>query len=489
MKYVYMNRLLLGISSLFLFNCVPNDSIDLENEQKSQEVDIEASANVTLAISDLCSSCDFVIAPTTGKFIGTKEGVQAGDVICLSGEQKYGRITFDSIIGTENNPIVIRNCNGQAVIESDASFGLRFTESKHFKLVGDGGGDYGIKVSTEKGFFVSMERKTTNFEIAQIEVAGFEEAGGTLESDRNGFAGIGIKTSPYQYCDLFTDPTRTAWVMEDVSVHDCYIHDVGGEGFYIGHGFYKGRKEKNCDEVTYSHAIKGIRIYDNLIEDIGLDGIQIKNADADCAVYNNVIRNYGTLNKSAHKEGLFIGGGTTGKFYNNYVIGGTGNGIQCQGIGNLDIFNNLIVDSGKYGFFAAEGQFIVREPDGYFNVINNTFINSGLYSFAFFGNNGGTKRIINNVFAVGGTAIFRRGVAVDSTGNRASQQLATFDFKNSSTNDFSPSRNSVLIDTGEDVSAYGILDDINGNPRPSGTGFDVGAFEIRNDNTLSVTKF
>ena len=423
-----------------------------------------------------CSDCDFVIDTNTGIVDGETLGIQPGDIIGLSGAGKnYQNITFNNIIGKEENPIIIKNCDGQAIIASTYSFGVKFRNSKYFKLEGDGDENYehGIKISTSNGFFLTFEYFTTNFETHHVEIAGYEPNG---IGEDNGFAGIGIKTSPYQDCEVFTDPTRTAWIMEDITVRDCYIHDVGGEGLYIGHGFYNGRIESSCSEITYSHSIQHVRIHDNLIENVGYDGIQIKNCDLDCELYNNVIRNYGTLDTGAHNEGLFIGGGTTGEFYNNYVINGTGHGIQFQGMGNVTIFNNVIANSGDNGFYGAHGTQVYRIPDGYFNIINNTFVNSGNNGFAFFNNDGGPKRLINNVFAGSVEDIYRKGATLDTISNIMTQDIDGLHFSDVINNVYSLETNSVAIDYGTDVSEYGIIDDILGNTR-SGN-YDVGAYEF-----------
>lgn len=428
-------------------------------------------------VTTACSDCNHVISTGTGVVDGKELGVKPGDIIGLSGDQgNYGNITFDNIVGDENNPIIIRNCDGQAIVASTGSYGIKFKNSKYFKLLGDGddGTEYGIKVSTKNGFFVTFEQLSTNFETYFIEIAGLESKG--IGPD-NGFAGIGIKTSPYQNCELFEDPTRTAWVMEDITVKYCYIHDVGGEGLYVGHGFYNGRKESACSNVTYSHSIHHVRIHDNLIEDVAYDGIQIKNVDSDCELYNNVIKNYGQLDKGAHNEGLFIGGGTTGKFYNNYILSGTGHGIQFQGMGNVDIFNNVIANSGDNGFYAASGSQVYRIPDGYFNIVNNTFVNSGRDAFAFFNSGGGEKRVINNIFAGATEKLYDKGTKVDTINNIFTQDVNSLDFTNTNDNDFSLGDNSIAIDRGTNTSQYGIVDDILGNLRSNEEQYDIGAYQ------------
>lgn len=359
-----------------------------------------------------CDSCDHIVRDymTDGK----KLNIKPGDVICLDARRKYNRFVLKNIQGTEKEPIIIRNCGGVAEIDSKDGFGMKFQESSHFKLVGDGSTDrYGIRISTEKGFYLSLEQFTTDFEITRVEIAGPTEKGSEVG---DGFAGIGIKTSPYQDCKLFTDSTKQAWTMQNITIHNNYIHDTGGEGIYMGHGFYMGRKEKNCPEKTWPHTIRCVRIYENLIEDVGYDGIQIKDADRDVAVYDNIIRNYGMRGKKAHNEGLFIGEGTTGKFYGNIIDTGTGNGFQIQGIGDIDIFNNYIINAGENGIYAASGYHAWRKPDGYFNITDNIIYNSKELGFVFYNDAGGVKKFENNMVILAGQ-LTKDGAQVSMSNN------------------------------------------------------------------------
>ncbi|MEQ8470478.1 MAG: right-handed parallel beta-helix repeat-containing protein [Marinoscillum sp.] len=368
-----------------------------------------------------CPSCDYTVVSNV--IDGQKLNLQPGAIICLSAKV-YDRLTFKNIIGTEEKPIIIRNCEGVAKIESNNAFGVKFQNSEHLIFSGDGTSDdeYGICITTEKGFYLTMEQFTTDFEISRVEIKGSSPMG---QGDRAGFAGIAAKTSPYQDCDRFKDPERNDWIMKNISIHNNYIHDTGGEGLYIGHGFYKGRAEKKCYDglKRFSHSIKGVRIYDNRIENVGFDGIQIKNADEDVKVFNNTIYNYGTRNENAHNEGLFIGEGTTGEFYGNIVDTGTGNGCQIQGLGNLDIHDNLFVNSQGNGIYASHGQFVVRLANGYFKIHNNTVINPGEIGLVFYNDAGGEKTFSNNlIFAATPT---KKGCKATLTGNILSTKIPT----------------------------------------------------------------
>lgn len=405
---------------------------------------------------------------------GAELGIQPGDVIGLQGGKTYGRIIFRNIVGTKDQPVIIRNFDGVAEVYSDTGYGLKFENSENFILSGNGSGDqYGIRVTTREGFFITMEMFTTDFEITRVEVAGHTAKG--LGSNA-GFAGIGIKTSPYQDFDTFSDPTRQAWIMQNVSIHDNYIHDTGGEGLYIGHGFYAGRKEKDAPVKTYSHSIKGLRVYNNLIEDVGYDGIQIKNADEDVEVYNNVVRNYGTKQKPAHNEGLFIGEGSTGKYYNNIIDTGSGNGCMIQGLGNIDLYNNVFMNQGGHGIYATGGEQAIRLENAPFNIMNNTVYNSGDFGFVFYGDDGGTKRFMNNLVVKAGT-LTKESAPVEMENNIFTNNVDSIGFENLGLKDLRLDDGSVAIDAGTDLRSFGIEEGCAGQARPSGEGFDIGAYE------------
>lgn len=428
-----------------------------------------------IEVTFTCDQCDYIVSGYANDGSPEQLNFLPGTIICLTG--KYEKLRFLNIKGTPANPIIIRNCDGIAVVSSPEGFGIKFENSENFKLLGDGTGEdnYGIKITTKTGFFLTMETFSTDFEIAQVEIAGARSKG---IGDGAGFAGMGIKTSPYEDCSLFTDATRQAWIMRNISIHDNYIHDTGGEGLYIGHGFYKGRKENDCPDITYSHSIKGIRVYSNIIENVGYDGIQIKNADEDCEVYANVIKGFGNKNENPHNEGLFIGEGVTGKFYSNLIMNGTGNGLQFQGMGNNDIFNNIIANSGQHGFFGAHGEQVVRLEDGYFNIFNNTIYNSKEIGFVFYNDDGGEKRFINNIVAKAGE-LNPNGATLVSSNNIITNDTGPIKLSNPGKGDMRLGAGSSAINAGFDVRTYlGELNfDFEGSIRPKGASFDIGAIE------------
>jgi hypothetical protein len=415
--------------------------------------------------------------------------IKPGNVFCFKNIQYSRGIIIANFAGTESQPIIIKNCGGQTIIDT-REYGVIFRNSKHFKFLGNGDPavKYGFKVTArnKNNFFLDAKDFTTNFEIAYVEVAG---ASPNTGSDTSGFAGIGAKTNPL--CNGSAE--RGVWTMYNPIIHDNYIHHTGGEGIYMGYGWYKegtincpceNNPSTNCPKIIHSHSIVGARVYNNITENTGLDGIQVKNADQDCEVYNNIIKNYGLRNEETQNEGLLLGEGTTGKAYNNWIENGTGNGIQNHAMGNQDIFNNVIINPKEYGFVCWDGAAVVRV--GYYNFFNNTIINAGLDGFNFFGPGGGPKRVYNNIIAkVGsGRSLLKRANDVtqfEESNNYLTNNIEDVKFVSGTTPfDVHLQPTSPAIDKGKDLTSFGVTKDFELTPRPSGAAFDIGAFELGN---------
>lgn len=421
--------------------------------------------SITETLAQDCG-CTHTIEPSNVTD-GEENGFLPGDTICVKGGD-YGPLFWKNINGTADKPIIIKNCDGQVTM-SGTTYGWKWHTSKHFKILGNGdeNHEYGFKVSTTSSFFMPMEYFTTNFEIAYVEVVGEEEEGGDIYE---GFAGIGLKTSPYQDCDLFQ--VQGAWTMEDVSVHHNYIHQVGGEGIYAGHGFHQGREEASCPDgvFTYPHAIHNLHVYNNRIEDVGFDGIQIKNGNQNTLVHDNTIYNYGLRDEGAHNEGLFIGESTEGSFYNNWIEKGTGHGIQVNAYGNSKFHNNLIIDSEDNGVYLNNKSASFENKDGTFEFFHNTFVNMGGEAFE----NYTPQDILlkNNIFV---NYTGSQDEKLDSEGDIYTNDINSIGFVDPEASNYNVMETSIAVDAG--VQINGLDFDINNNPRSDGKP-DVGAYEF-----------
>ena len=414
--------------------------------------------------------CDFTLNSEAGKVDGKEMEFSPGDVICIQ-SGTYGSFLWENIEGSEENPIIVKNCGGQVIIDSKGDYAWKWRSSKYFKILGNSESDvqYGFKVSTANSFFFSMEYFTTNFEIAHVEVVG---NGSAEEDGYSGFAGIGIKTSPYVDCEFFKE--KDAWTMEDISIHDNYIHKTGGEGIYAGHGFHQGRQESNCPDgvITYPHAIHNLHIYNNRIEDVGFDGIQIKNSTKNALVHDNTIFNYGVHNHAAHNEGMLIGESTEGKFYNNRVEKGTGHGMQINAYGNSAFYNNVIIGAGNNGVYLNNQSAAFENKEGTFKFFHNTFVNMGTNAFESFTPQDIVLR--NNLFVNYEGEKHRGKKLTDVQGDIYADDISSIGFTDPESNDYSLLESSIAVNAGVEVLDVGF--DITNTSRNDGKN-DVGAYE------------
>ena len=416
---------------------------------------------VSIAIANDCN-CDHFITPDQTSIDGQKEGYQPGDVVCLKAGT-YRFLNMRNINGTKEDPIIIKNCGGQALIGNyQHYYGFVISVSEHFRISGTGSPQftYGIYIKgiTRSGSGLGVGR-CSDFEIDHIRVS------------HTGFSGIMIKVDPR--CD---EPStwRENFLMKNVLVHDNYIHDTKGEGFYIGNTSYGGVK-RNCDGVQktfYPHIIENIKVHNNIVKDTGWDGLQVSCTQGNVEVYCNTIENFGTKNERWQKSGIVIGGGASGKFYNNKIIKGTGGGIHSFGIGNIEIFNNIIDDVLEDGIFVNDA---TVEKGNYFRFINNTILNCGDVGIKFYSRKSSENVFYNNVIVNAKKKYYEIPNDDHSISNNF---LAESQNKVKINKEYAPVEGSPLIDSGKDVGNYGIDFDFDFNKRPEANKFDIGAYEF-----------
>lgn len=319
---------------------------------------------------------DYIIdTPTTGKpknsiYIhpNQKNDFKLGPgqkILIMGGDYGFIQLHLPRCEGTESNPIVITNFNGQVRIRGSLRKGAspRFLIGngiENFKLTGKydpvaqtgdenfqghlkgysfNHGTYGFMMDQEwentNRAGLTVEAQTT-FEIEYIEVA------------NGGFAGLSIKND---------NPSNPSQPM-NIDIHDCFIHDTGSEGIYAG---YFRTSEKQ-------HKITG-KIHHNRFVRCGTEAIQVGNQGDSCDIYNNVIVAANTTWKSPfqrfhdngvqlkYKEG-------TGRFRNNILLGCGGNFMYISfddkgGVPSRSrpviIENNLFAYARYLGVFIAKG--------------------------------------------------------------------------------------------------------------------------------------
>jgi len=440
----------------------------------------------------LAQNCNCYHTITVGQTYvdGATMNIKPGDTIYLeAGNKSYLRLV--NFHGDANKKIVFINRGGEVKIQNTSNpYGIKLGNCSYFRFTGTGVSTmkYGIKSFGSTGNGISLDDKTSNFEVDHIEVG------------NSGFAGIVAKSDPT--CDSTT--IRGRFVQYQTILHDNYVHDTAGEGFYIGHSYYTGYPT-TCNGVSctlFPHVLVGVRIYNNIIDNTHWDGIQVGCATEDCEIFGNRVTNYGVDALSTQNSGIQISGGTTGKCYNNYVANGTGNGIFVMGLGDNDIFNNIIINAG-YNYFPSDPTKRVHGilcddrstiQGRSFNFYNNTIVSPKTDGIRFMSTQSTNNKFYNNLIlkpgSLGSYSQYSKensyinvgtksGISAIVSTNYYDKNLMAIQFIDSIQNNFRLNATSPVIDAGLDLSAYGVNFDFDNAPRPAGKAFDIGAFEYQ----------
>ncbi|SFU74898.1 Por secretion system C-terminal sorting domain-containing protein [Pustulibacterium marinum] len=433
--------------------------------------------------------------------------IEAGSKICVPAGV-YAAIRFYDLIGTPENRITIVNCGGQVEFSAPSYSAISLQRSSNVVLTGTGDSsiDYGFKISyTNSGAAgLYLENFTTDVEIDHVEIT------------NTGFAGIMGKTDPV--CSKPETWRSAGFVMKNINIHDNYIHDVGGEGIYLGFtGGYKVDSNRTCDGTpVFGHWLEDITIEDNIIDYTGLDGIQVNLARSNCKIMNNIVDHYAQNQQTFQDFAMSIGGGIYEIYNNRMYNSGTlkGKGIQLiSAQSGTKVYNNVIEDNTFHGMFIHQRHEFDDTSEGY-KIYNNTIIrpeNSGIHynTTITSSENGsliGTRQdavptyLMNNFildpgndFEGGNTWKQNNESYLDFNNKSTRDAMLAYTLTNYMTRDTTglelladnslnhyaiTSSTSLLVDAGTDVATFGLIEDIRGVERPQGYGYDIGAFEF-----------
>ena len=276
---------------------------------------------------------------------------KGGDTVKITGNN-YSVIEFYNIAGDPCRPIVIMP---QTTLVTPA---FRFKGNSRYVKLWGGTTPYGIKVI---GGALAIN-KSHHIEINNIECSG-------------GSIGIYCKQDVV-YADTMT--WHPNYRMTKFTFKNIWLHDIDGEGMYIGitqpGGLTVQSTYSGLDTVIVPVRLDSVEISNCIVERTTWDGIQLSNARNGNKIFNNIVRNYGTLNISSQQAGIILGGNTNGEIYGNSVRKGTGNGIQVFGYGIINVYNNTLDSCGYDGNVnsnGTEGQQSVYASDYIISSENN----------------------------------------------------------------------------------------------------------------------
>lgn len=438
-------------------------------------------------------ACDHYVDPGQGQPImlgpSSFDGLMPGDTICLLAGNYY-KLFIRNIHGEETNPIIIKNSDGQVIINNDSYYGIAFHNCSHIRLLGNGSPDYvyGLAVlGVNHGNGISVDQKSTNVEIGHVEVGHVR------------LSGIMVKTDPV-CADLSS--VRDSFELRQTIIHNSYIHNTGNEGVYLGSSYYGGLP-LNCDgrdTIVMPHEMIGVHVYNNTFKRTGRNSIQVSSAPEDCLIYNNIVIEDSQNALSFHMNGIQVGGGSRCSVFNNIITDGLGSGIHYFGSGPGMIFNNLIVNPGKkhhpdlppnqfpvYGINVMHTYTEVHDP---IHIFHNTIYNPKTEGVRFSNNLNNGNRVSNNIiinpggFIHTGMSAFVNvvypNVCIDVSHNFFDTDAVSIAFSDTVNYDFSLLHTSPAINAAIDLQELGINFDINNQPRPVGLTSDMGAYEYQN---------
>ncbi len=335
-------------------------------------------------------NCNYTIQSTDLNIDGSE--FQPGDTLCLAaGTRSY--LYLKDVIGTAEHPVVILN-QGKVIIDTDHYFGIKLSGCRYVVISGNNSSSdqYGIQVKrVGNGAGITIDDLSSDVEIAYVEIS------------NTAIGGIYAKTDP----DCTFAATRENFTLYNLKIHHCYLHDILDEGMYIGSSKYTGQHLNDCDTTVLPHLLNGVRIYNNIVDRTGWDGIQVSSSSTDCKIYNNLILNDSYRATPNQMSGIIIGGGSNCDCYNNSIYDGKGDGIDIFGFGTMRIFNNLIVRAGNNYFpgdlnYPRHAIFVGNAPDSAIanlRITYNTIIKPKTNGIRYFNRFTQSNLFANNIIA------------------------------------------------------------------------------------------
>jgi len=304
----------------------------------------------------------FTIGVGTTSFDGTAQGAAPGDIIYVTTSAGRDYLTFTNVNGAVGNPITIINQGGKVVFDGTAgsrSYCVEFDDCDYIVFRGDGhAAEYGFKCVGYSNAGMRAWKQTEHIEISHVEVGAYKAGAST---------GAGFRVGT-ELADA-----SPGWVMDEVWIHHCYLHDTKTEAMYIGKA-----------SATDMYPIDDLIVEYCIMIDCGWAGPQIRDAiNVQCQ--RNWIYHCGVDVDISHAGGgLNIGDNATDPMSGHWRynrIEDCERGIhQLADDDQMQIHHNLIVDCGNEGIHAPQdGYKPQNDVEAGFKFYKNTIVDSADY--------------------------------------------------------------------------------------------------------------
>lgn len=318
---------------------------------------------------------------------------KGGDTVKITGTN-YSVIELYNIAGDPCRPIVIMP---QTTLTTPV---FRIKGNSRYLKIWGGPTQYGIKINPGS-IAVNLSH--------HIEVNNVECSGGSV--------GVYAKQDV-----VYSDPMtwHPNYRMSNLSFKNMYIHDIQGEGMYVGitqpDGLTVTSTYSGLDTVILPIRLDSVEISNCIVERTDWDGIQLSNARNGNKIINNTVRDYGRINMSAQQAGIILGGNCSGDVSGNTILRGTGSGIQVFGYGVINISNNVLDSCGYNGQTNSNGtlglqtiyanDYIINSEsnpkqtiNAFGNAVNHPLTGGGIFITDYL-NNSFPSSVYNNTFCI-----------------------------------------------------------------------------------------
>ncbi len=283
-------------------------------------------------------SCDFVIEKNYWYFKDWKiwnKIVKPWNLICIKW-WKRSYIKFIWFKWTKQNPIIIKNYKWLVNIESNHSYGFSVENCKYLKILWNWEKNikYWFKIKAPKAWSVmSIWWWSSDIEVSNVEIY--------WNSINDSYTAFSAKTDPKCNSNFI----RWKFEMKNISFHNSYIHDIN-QWLYFGRTFFT-KKIKCWNKTIQWHILEWVEIYDNLIERVWQDWMQISSAISKkwkCLIHNNLFKNTSLKNLYWQRSSITIWWWSNCSVYNNVSINSNWPWILFFWF-SWNIFNNLIINA------------------------------------------------------------------------------------------------------------------------------------------------
>jgi len=350
---------------------------------------------------------NYTITTATTSFDGSSDcgggACTSSDTIIIEGGTR-GKLTLQNFDGSGSYISIVNentNPDSRVIINDDGtSVGgvLRIDNCQYIDLKGNNDADltYGILVQsdsdddgdTSASVFISG-LSSNHIKISYLEID-------NVGSSRNDTSGIQV--------GAWATSSAVTWDTFEIS-HN-YIHDIRFCGMYLG-----------MNQPSNDEYVRNFSIHDNLIEDVGSDGILYKGLASGGTelIYNNVIDNIGILDRVGYDQEYKSGiryrsyGNYSGSIYQNKITNAKGPGITSE---NSHIYENLMAHTGydnTMGCSADDGcesGILVYDPDstGYTGMVIEDNIIIDAETYGIYNYDTGTNGLTLTANLIGGVA-------------------------------------------------------------------------------------